>query len=135
MAESALLVVAAFVVFAGLLGLLTALLTSLNERRREMAILRSVGARPQQVFALLMSEAALIGLIGAVLGLAALHGGLALAAGWLEARFGVYLLGNGLTAFELITGCAVVFAALFVGAIPGWRAYRHTLADGLTLRV
>ena len=134
-AESALLVVAAFVVFAGLLGLLTALLTSLNERRREMAILRSVGARPQQVFALLMSEAALIGLIGAVLGLAALHGGLAVAAGWLEARFGVYLLGNGLTAFELITGCAVVLAAVCVGAIPGWRAYRHTLADGLTLRV
>jgi len=130
-----LLVVAAFVVFAGLLGLLTALLTSLNERRREMAILRSVGARPSQVFVLLMSEAALIGLIGAVLGLAALHGGLAVAAGWLERRFGVYLLGNGLTSFELNLAGAVVFASLCVGAIPGWRAYRHTLADGLTLRI
>ena len=134
-AESALLVVAAFVVFAGLLGLLTALLTSLNERRREMAILRSVGARPSQVFVLLMSEAALIGLIGAVLGLAALHGGLAVAAGWLESRFGVYLLGNGLTSFELNLAGAVVLASLCVGAIPGWRAYRHTLADGLTLRI
>jgi putative ABC transport system permease protein len=134
-AESALLLVSGFVLFAGLLGLLTALLTSLNERRREMAILRSVGARPLQVFALLMSEAALIGLTGAVLGLAALHGGLALAAGRLEDRFGVYLLGNGLTTFELIMACAVVLAAVSVGAIPGWRAYRHTLTDGLTLRL
>ena len=134
-AESALLVVAGFVVFAGLLGLLTALLTSLNERRREMAILRSVGARPAQVFALLMSEAALIGLIGALLGLAALHGGLALAAGELEARFGVYLLGNAVTRFELVLVIAVAAAAVCVGTIPGWRAYRNTLADGLTLRI
>jgi len=118
-----------------LLGLLTALLISLNERRREMAILRSVGARPSQVFALLMSEAALIGLTGAVLGLAALHAGLALSAGWLEGRFGVFLLGNGLTPFELILAGAVVLASLCVGAMPGWRAYRHTLADGLTLRI
>ncbi len=41
-ADSALAVIAAFVVLAGLLGMLTAILTSLNERRREMAILRSV---------------------------------------------------------------------------------------------
>ena len=100
-----------------------------------MAILRSVGARPAQVFALLMSEAALIGLIGALLGLAALHGGLALAAGELEARFGVYLLGNAVTRFELVLVIAVAAAAVCVGAIPGWRAYRNTLADGLTLRI
>ena len=53
-AENALLVVSAFVVVVGLFGMLTALLTSLNERRREMAILRSVGARPGPVFALIM---------------------------------------------------------------------------------
>ena len=44
-AEKALFVVSLFVVLTGLIGMLTAILTSLNERRREMAILRSVGAR------------------------------------------------------------------------------------------
>src|SRR5690606_15948583 len=56
-ADTALLVVAAFVVLAGLLGMLAAILTGLNERRREMAVLRSVGARPRHVFSLLVSEA------------------------------------------------------------------------------
>ncbi len=45
-AEQALLLVSACVVLVGLVGMLTALLASLGERRREMAILRSVGARP-----------------------------------------------------------------------------------------
>ena len=50
-AEKALFAVSGFVVIVGLSGMLIALMTSLNERRREMAILRSVGARPVHVFA------------------------------------------------------------------------------------
>ena len=68
-ADTALMVVAAFVVLAGLLGMLTAILTSLNERRREMAILRSVGARPGHVATLLVAEAAMLALAGVALGL------------------------------------------------------------------
>ncbi len=134
-AEAALLVVAGCVVFAGLLGMLTAVLTSLNERRREMAILRSVGARPGHVFLLMMSEAALLGGAGVIVGIALLHATVAIATPWLESRYGVFLSGNGITAFELLTGAGVVAAAVLAGALPAWRAYRNTLADGLTLRV
>jgi putative ABC transport system permease protein len=49
-AERALFAVSALVVVVGLAGMLVALLTSLSERRREMAVLRSVGARPLHVF-------------------------------------------------------------------------------------
>ncbi|MEF1240568.1 ABC transporter permease, partial [Vibrio campbellii] len=56
-AEQALMAVSGFVVVAGLLGMLSSLLTSLQERRREMAILRAMGARPRHVFSLLISEA------------------------------------------------------------------------------
>ena len=61
-AERALLAVSLFVIAVGIVSILTSILTSLNERRREMAILRSVGARPWMIFALLMSEAALLAL-------------------------------------------------------------------------
>ena len=61
----ALLLVAAFVVFAGLLGMLTAILVSLNERRREMAIRLAVGASPQR----LLRELAAPGLRLVALGL------------------------------------------------------------------
>lgn len=52
----------------GLLGMLTAILTSLNERRREMAVLRSVGARPRHVFGLLVAEAGLVAALGITAG-------------------------------------------------------------------
>lgn len=133
--ETALYVVAGFVVFAGLLGLLTALLTSLNERRREMAILRSVGARPAHIAVLLMSEAGLTGFAGVLLGIGLLHGGLWFAAPLLEQRFGIALAGEGVGTVELALAVAVVLASVLIGAVPAWRAYRNTLADGLTLRV
>jgi len=134
-AESALLLVAAFVVVAGLLGMLTALLTSLNERRREMAILRSVGAQPRHVFLLLMSEAAAVSLAGVVAGIALLQIGILALRPFLEARFGIFLSGLGLGRFELLLAASVLAAALVAGALPAWRAYRNTLADGLTIRV
>ena len=72
-AERTLLVVSGFVVVVGLAGMLTALLTSLEERRREMAILRSLGARPVHVFSLVVGEAGLLALAGALVGVAALY--------------------------------------------------------------
>ena len=59
-AEKALLAVSVMVVIAGLVGMLTTILTSLNERRREMAILRSVGARPGHIFTLMMTESLIL---------------------------------------------------------------------------
>jgi putative ABC transport system permease protein len=134
-AEGALLVVSAFVVVVGLFGMLTALLTSLNERRREMAILRSVGARPGHVFALIMGEAGVLTLLGVALGLGLLY--LLLLAGrpLVEARFGIYLNIGGLSVYEGGLLGAVVLAGCLVGAIPAYRAYRLSLADGLSPRV
>lgn len=73
-ADTALMIIAAFVVLAGLLGMLTAILTSLNERRREMAILRSVGAQPRHVFTLLITEAGLLATGGVAAGVALCYG-------------------------------------------------------------
>ena len=134
-ADTALLIVAAFVLVAGLLGMLAALLTSLNERRREMAILRSVGARPGQVFGLLVSEAAFLALLGAISGLAFLQAGLAVLRPWLEAKYGLVLALGSPAPLEWAMLGGVVMAGAAIGLIPAWRAYRLSLADGLTLRV
>ena len=69
-AENALRLISIMVVVTGLLGMLTVILSSLEARRREMAVLRSVGARPAHVFALFMSEAGLLACAGAALGVA-----------------------------------------------------------------
>ena len=134
-AENALLIVSVFVVVVGLFGMLTALLTSLNERRREMAILRSVGARPGHVFALIMGEAGFLTLLGALLGLSLLYLLLLTGQPLIESRFGIFIAIGGLSSHELILLGAVVCAGFLVGSIPSYRAYRLSLADGLSVRV
>lgn len=134
-AENALLIVSAFVVVVGLIGMLTALLMSLNERRREMAILRSVGARPGHVFALIMGEAGFLTLLGVLLGMALLYLLLLASQPIIESRFGIFIEIGGLSPYEWILLCAVVGAGFLVGSIPSYRAYRLSLADGLSVRV
>jgi len=134
-AENALLIVSAFVVVVGLFGMLTALLTSLNERRREMAILRSVGARPSHVFSLIMGEAMFLTLIGAALGMILLYSMLLVGQPIIESRFGIFIDIGGLSPYEWTLLGAVVGAGFLVGVVPSYRAYRLSLADGLSVRV
>lgn len=133
-AENALRLVAACVVVAGLLGMCTALLTTLAERRRELAILRALGARPWQVAALLVLEAGAITIAGALAGAAQLVAALAVAGPWLLAEYGVLALPLAFTPRELVLLAVVVAGGLVAGLLPAWRAWRRTLADGLTLR-
>jgi putative ABC transport system permease protein len=134
-AEKALLAVSALVVVVGLTGMLTVLLAGLNERRREMAILRSVGARPAHVLALVTGEAVLLTGMGVLLGIALLYGLLLAGQPLIEARLGLFIALGSLSANEWGLVAAVVSAGALVGAVPGYRAYRYSLADGLTLRV
>ncbi|MFO1427933.1 MAG: ABC transporter permease [Steroidobacteraceae bacterium] len=134
-ADTALMIVAAFVVLAGLLGMLTAILTSLNERRREMAILRSVGARPRHVFGLLVAEAGLLATAGVVAGVGLTYALLYAAQPVLEHRFGIFVEIGGLTGYDLAILASIVLLALAMGLVPAWRAYRNSLGDGLTIRV
>ncbi len=133
-AEGALLVVSGFVVLGGLLGMLTTVLVSLNERRREMAVLRAVGARPWHLFVLLVSEAGLLAVGGVLLGFAMVYGLLLGAVPLIEARFGLYLVIQPPGTWDAQVAAGLVGAALLIGTLPAWRACRNALSDGLTLR-
>lgn len=133
-AEAALLAVSAFVIAAGLVGMLTTLLTSLAERRREMAILRSVGAGPGWVFGLLLTEAVILAGAAAILGVVAVHAGMLAARPIVLERLGFYLAAGPPGTFDLIIVLAVTAAAGLIATLPAWRAYRFSLADGLTVR-
>src|SRR5262245_3229098 len=90
-AETALSVVSAMVVATALLGMVTMVLTTLNERRREMAILRSVGARPTTVLGLLATEAGLLTLAGVVLGVLLLYASVAVLRPYIDRTYGLEL--------------------------------------------
>ena len=133
-AETALTAVSLFVLLAGLLGMTTMLLASLNERRREMAILRSVGARPRHIFGLLASEAVLLTLVGTILGLALLYAALLIAQPIVDTRFGLYLTIGAPTGRDFGILSVVLCAGFLAGVLPAYRAYRQSLADGLIVQ-
>ncbi|WP_260261011.1 ABC transporter permease [Vibrio intestinalis] len=134
-AEQALMAVSIFVVAAGLLGMLSSLLTSLQERRREMAILRAMGARPRHVFSLLILEASALTTVGIVVGTAGLYGLLAVIGPIIAQNYGIQLPLIGLSQYELLLLGAVQLSGTVIGIIPAIRAYKQSLSDGMTIRV
>ncbi|MEM5515458.1 FtsX-like permease family protein [Henriciella sp. AS95] len=133
--ERALIAVSIFVIAVGLVSVLISILTSLNERRREMSILRATGARPGHIFFLMVAEAALLGFIGAVFGVVVVQLGLLMLGPVLSSSYGVQLQGLGLAMIDLWTILAVTGAATLIGVIPAVTALRRSLADGLTVKV
>ncbi|MFN3579047.1 MAG: ABC transporter permease [Pseudomonas sp.] len=133
-AEKALFIVSVFVVLTGLVGMLTAILSSLNERRREMAILRSVGAKPRHIFSLLLLEAGSLALAGILLGLLLMYLGLWLAQPWILAQYGLFIPITPPALYEWALLGAILLASILMGSVPAWRAYRQSLVDGLSIR-
>ncbi|WP_026941163.1 ABC transporter permease [Hellea balneolensis] len=133
--ERALALVSGFVIAVGLIGILTSILTSLNERRREMAILRAMGARGQHIIGLLVSEAALLAFIGSALGLTILYGVLWVFRPLLEARFSISALRLWPGQFDIGVVIFVTVSAAVLGLIPALIALKRSLSDGLTIRV
>ena len=114
---------------------LLALMTSLNERRREMAILRSVGARPLHVFSLIVGESALLTLTGITIGIGLLYGMLIISQPLILTKFGIFISIGGLSSYELSLMGIICLAGIVIGIIPGYRIYRYSLADGMTIRI
>lgn len=135
MAEQALLAVSVFVVIAGLMGMLTSLLTSLQERRREMAILRSMGAQPKHIFALLVSEAVVITTFGIIVGLLGLYLSLSVLQPIIQQYYGIAIEFTLPSLYELKLLALVLCSGFIIGVIPAIQAYRHSLSDGMTIRL
>lgn len=134
-AEVGLRIIALFAVAISITGMLVALYSSLEARRREMAILRAVGAGPRMIIALLVLESTLLALIGCVVGVLAVYAGLALAQGPVEQRFGIHLALRALGDTEYVYLGIVVLSGMLIGFVPAWKAYRSSLVDGLSPRV
>ena len=94
-----------------------------------------MGARPRTVFSLLVSEAGLLTLAGVVLGTGLLYVLMAALRPAIDARFGLHLAIEAPSSGEAISLVAIIAAGCLAGFLPAWRAYRRSLADGMTIRL
>ena len=134
-AETALIAVSAMVVVTALIGMMATIFSSLNERRREMAIFRAMGARPRMVLCLLVLEAVVTAAIGAIFGLVLLYVGLFVGQPLIDSAFGLWLPIEAPTMREIWVLFGVVAAGAIVSMVPALRAYRMSLADGMIVRI
>jgi putative ABC transport system permease protein len=133
--EQALLAVSAMVVVVGLAGMVAVVLASLNERRRELSILRSVGAGPRHIVALLGIEGLFVTLTGTALGVVLLLALSYTLAPLLASRFGLSVDPLAWSAGDAFLLLAVLVSGIAAGLLPAYRACRLALADGLTPRL
>lgn len=130
-AESALRLISSLVVVLGLTSLVALLVATLQERRREMAVLRSLGARPSYVAGLLVFEAVIVTALACLLAVIVLAVGTLIARSWLLESFGLSVDQILPSSTEWLWLLAVIAAGALAGIVPALLAYRRTVADGL----
>lgn len=123
------------VMLVGLFSMLIAVMTSLNERRREMAILRALGAGLKQVSGLILFETMLL-TVAAVTAACTIKILLeSLLGPWAQARFGLYLQDPIFSTSEILFIVMMFVGALLISLYPAYRAMRSALKDGLNVKV
>ncbi|MBX3386316.1 MAG: FtsX-like permease family protein [Phycisphaeraceae bacterium] len=119
-----LIAMAGVVLVSSAISILLALYNSMDQRRRQVAILRVLGCSRSRVFGLVLTESAIIGLMGAAAGVGLAYVGGRIAAGALQASIGLVV--EPRLPVELVMACAMaaVLLAAVAGAIPAAMAYR-----------
>ena len=117
------------VVAAG--SVLASIYNSMNERRREFAILRALGARRGTVFSVIVLESAAISALGAVLGFAVYAGIMSAAESILRNEIGVTLRPFEWHEVMAYVPLGLVALGAVVGIVPALKAYSTDVAENL----
>jgi putative ABC transport system permease protein len=133
------------------ISILVSIYNSMNDRKREIAIMRSLGAGRRTVMAVVLLEAIMLALGGGLIGWASGHLLISAASPWIEAETGVtigpfdmappvnimeyvseesMLVINVSTEWILIP--SLILLAILVGFLPAVAAYRTDVAEALT---
>ncbi len=123
------------VICVGIAAMLSSILAGLNERRREMAILRSLGAGPKRLTILLVFESTLVTVIGIIIGVVFELTSFFILESWLQNQFGLFIVGNPFTIVEVIYLLVTIILGMLVGLVPAYKASQLALKDGLSVRI
>jgi putative ABC transport system permease protein len=126
-----LVLVAGLTVLVGAASIVASLYDAMHQRRRELAILRALGARRGQLSAVVVLEATTIAALGALGGFVVYFVILLVASGILRAQTGVVLDPAQFDLALVLVPAGLVLLGALCGAIPAWKAYRVEVADDL----
>ena len=132
--EKILLVISGIVIVTALLSMLSIILTNLNSRRHEIAVLRSLGASPLSISVLMIIETEILIILSLILASLSMVIMTLIVGPYIHSQLGIIIELMPPTPFQWLLIACVLIAGFIVSLIPAINAYRNTLQDGLTVR-
>jgi putative ABC transport system permease protein len=129
--ENSLVLVGFMVAVSAMLGVAAVLLVAMAGRRKELAILRAMGAAPRALLGFVLLESVLVCLVGIVCGYIASQSLMWAAQDTLRTGFGVMVQPGWPSTDSLLSLGGLFVVSVLASLLPAWRAYRLSLMDGL----
>ncbi len=130
--QFALLVLTILVCLVSAIAILVSIYNSMSERRRDIAVMRALGARRDVVLAIILAESVLIALAGGLIGWLMGHGISAIASPWVEDQTGIQVGFLTINTWEWMLIPGIVILAIGAGLIPAFSAYRTDVSRNLS---
>ena len=122
----------AVIILGSGVGLFVSIYNSMSDRRREIGIMRALGAGRMHVFGIILAESTLLCVGGGLAGWIAGHGLAVISAPWLIERTGLLINPWAVDPWEATLFPVLVGLAALVGFLPAMTAYRTNVADALS---
>lgn len=129
--NSILLFISYLVVIVAVISILVSIYNTINERKNEIAIMRSLGASRSNIFSIIILEGLIISFIGSVLGFICGHLIVYILSPLISEKTGVYITGLVFNIFELYLVSGTIILGIIVSIIPAIKAYRTDVATNL----
>lgn len=129
--QKALVVLTAMIIAVSGISIFVSIYNSMSDRRREIGIMRALGARRSSVFSIVLAESAVLCVGGGLLGWLVGHGLAVLGAPYISARTGLLLNGWAINPWEFVLFPVLLALGALVGFLPAMTAYRTNVADAL----
>jgi putative ABC transport system permease protein len=127
-----LLTLTSLIIVVSAVSIFVSIYNSMSDRRREIGIMRALGARRETVFTIILAESALLCLGGGAIGLLLGHGLVAVASPIIEARSGILVNPLSFEPLELVLFPILLVVGSLIGFLPGLAAYRTDVAAALS---
>ncbi len=126
------LMLAILVVIEAGIGMMVAIYNTMSERRREIAVMRALGAQRRTILTIVLLESILLSLLGGLAGLALGHGLVALASPLVVSYAGISVGAFAFDIMEVYLVPGLILLAAVVGFLPAMAAYRTDVAKTLS---
>jgi putative ABC transport system permease protein len=130
--QSALVVLTGMIIVVSGISIFVSIYNSMSDRRREIGIMRALGARRTSVFSIILAESTVLCMGGGLTGWLIGHGLSVAFAPYVSARTGLLLDGWALNPWEFVLFPVLLVLGALVGFLPAMTAYRTNVADALT---